>query len=66
MSVAKTIELSAESKEGFDEAIREGLARAQKTIDNVHQARIKDQVILLRDGKADCYRVDMTITFDLK
>ena len=35
MSVAKVMEITAESPESFDHAIRTGLARASKTLRNI-------------------------------
>jgi flavin-binding protein dodecin len=63
MSVAKVIELSAESPEGFEAAVREGIARASKTLKNVKAAWIKHQQVVVENGKVTSYRVDMKVTF---
>ncbi len=67
MSVARFTEIKASSSKSFDAAIREGLARAQKTLENVTSAWIQDQEIML-DGKGEIaeYRVHMKVTFVLK
>jgi hypothetical protein len=66
MTVARFTEIKASSSKSFDEAIREGLARAQKTLDNVKSAWIQDQEIMLDDkGEIAEYRVHMKITFVL-
>jgi flavin-binding protein dodecin len=53
-TVARITEISAQSTEGFEEAIRVGLARAQKTLRNVRSAWIKEQ------------RVSLEVTFILE
>ncbi len=66
MSVAKITEISSQSPKSFDEAIRNGLARASKTIHNIQNAWVKEQEVVL-DGKGGItnYRVTMKLTFVL-
>ena len=67
MTVAKVSEIKASSPVSFDEAIREGLARANKTLKNLKSAWVKDFEVRL-DEKGDIaeYRVLMRITFVLE
>ncbi len=67
MSIARITEIKASSQVSFDDAIKTGLARASKTLDNVRSAWISSQEVLL-DGKGDIteYRVLMKVTFILK
>lgn len=66
MTVAKTIEISAQSTKGFDAAIQEGIESANKTIDNLESVWVKDQKVLIgNDGKPESYRVHMMATFKL-
>lgn len=66
MSVARTTEITATSTKSFDDAIRQGLARATKTLDNVKAAWVKDQEVKLNDGEISEYKVDLKITFVLR
>ncbi len=66
MSIAKVTEITASSKVGFDDAIKVGIARAAKTIDEIRGAWINEQNVVVRDGKVTEYRVNMRITFVLK
>jgi flavin-binding protein dodecin len=66
MSVAKTIEISAESADSFDAAIKSGIEKAGSTVDNIQSAWIKDQIVLTEKGKVRAYRVHMMVTFGLK
>jgi len=65
MSVAKIIELSSESTEGFEDAITQGIARAAKTIHGIKSAWVKAQQVVVEQGKVTLYRVDLKITFVL-
>ena len=65
MSVARVTEISSTSTQSFEDAIRQGLARATKTLRNVRGAWIKEQQVRLRDGKVAGYQVNMQITFVL-
>jgi flavin-binding protein dodecin len=66
MSVAKVTEIIASSKKSFDDAIKTGLERADKTIDNIKSAWVKDQYVEFKNGKIQEYRVIMMLTFLLK
>lgn len=66
MSVAKVTEIIASSPAGFEDAIQEGIKRADKTLDNVRGAWIKDQKVVVEKGKITEYRVTMRVSFILK
>ncbi len=65
MSVAKVSEISSTSKVSFEDAIKQGLERAQKTLRNVKSAWIKEQHVRLENGKVSEYQVNMMLTFIL-
>lgn len=66
MSVAKVTEIKVSSPKGFDAAIQEGIARANKTLKNVKSAWIKDyEVMVDANGQISEYRVLMRVTFIL-
>lgn len=65
MSVARVTEISSTSTKSFEDAIQQGLARANKTLRNVRSAWIKEQTVEINGGKASGYRVNMMITFVL-
>jgi flavin-binding protein dodecin len=66
MSVAKVTEIIADSKESFDDAVRKGVERAAKTLDNVTAAWVQDQNVKVEKGKITRYRVHLKVTFVLK
>jgi dodecin len=65
MTVARVSEISSTSDVSFEDAIKQGVARANKTLRNVKGAWIKEQQIDLDDGKVTRYRVNMLVTFVL-
>jgi flavin-binding protein dodecin len=67
MSVAKVTEIKVSSPTSFDDAIKEGIIRANKTLKNVKSAWVKDfEVTLDNDGKIAEYRILMKVTFILE
>ena len=65
MSVAKVSEISSTSKTSFEDAIQQGLARANKTIRNIKSLWIKEQQVRVTGGKISEYQVNMLVTFTL-
>lgn len=63
MSVAKTIELTARSTVSFEDAIRQGIDRANDTVTDIRQAWVMAQKVLLADGSIAEYQVDLKVTF---
>ena len=66
MSVARVIELSATSDQGFEEAINEGIQRATNTLRNVESAWVKDMNVEIQNNQVTGYRVHLAITFVLE
>jgi flavin-binding protein dodecin len=63
--VGKVTEITSTSKKGFEDAIAQGLARANKTIRNVKSAWVKEQTVRVTNGKVTEYQVNMLVTFVL-
>ena len=66
MSVARVTEISAVSEEGFEDAIRQAIARATKTLRNVEGAWVKDQNVMIEEGNITGYKVNLEVTFVLE
>jgi flavin-binding protein dodecin len=65
MSVAKNIEITSTSPVGFEDAIKKGIERASKTIDNIRGAWIKEQKVDVENGSVSHFSVTMIVTFVL-
>ena len=67
MSVAKVSEIIASSPSSFDDALKIGIARAHKTLNNLKSAWVESQQVTLDDnGQILEYRVQLKITFILE
>lgn len=65
MSVARVTEISASSKVSFEDAMKVGLDRANKTLRNVKGAWVKEHKVTVNGGKVSEYQVNMLVTFVL-
>ncbi len=66
MTVAKVTEIKVSSPISFDDAIKEGIIRANKTLKNVKSAWVKDfEVTVDNKGQIAEYRILMKVTFIL-
>ena len=65
MSFAKTIEMTAESRKGFEDAIHKGIEKANTTLDQVRSVWVEDQMVTLKNGETDQFRVRLKVTFEL-
>ena len=66
MTVARITEISSISKKGFEDAIAQGVARANKTLKNLKGAWVKDQEVTIEKGKVTGYKVILKVTFVLE
>ena len=65
MPVAKVSEISATSPKSFEDAMNQGLDRANKTLRNVKSAWVKEQQVRVTNGRIAEYQVNMLVTFVL-
>jgi len=65
MSVAKVIEISAESNNSFEDAIKSGIAQASKSVHGIKGAWVNGQQAVVDQGKVVKYRVDLKVSFVL-
>lgn len=66
MAVASVSKVTASSPENFDAAVREGLARASKTLRGITGLHVVEQKASVNQGKIAEYRVTMELTFVLE
>lgn len=64
-TVARVVEISAESGTSFDDAVSTGVERAARTLRNIRSAWIKEQHVDVTDGHITGYRVHLLVTFVL-
>lgn len=66
MAVARVTTLTASSPKGFEEAIAEGLKRANATIRGITGLEVLSQKAKVVKGKITEYRVTFNLTFVLE
>jgi len=65
MSVARITEISSSSNESFEDAIKQGVARAAETLHGIRSAWVKEQEVQVENGQISAYKVIIKITFVL-
>jgi hypothetical protein len=66
MAVASVTRITAASPEGFDDAVREGVERANKTLRGITGIHVLEQKAKVSNGRIDEFRVTMEVTFVLE
>jgi dodecin len=66
MSIARVTEITAASNTGLEDAIRNGIARADKTLEKIEGAWVQQITLKCEDGEIKEWRVNMKVTFLLK
>lgn len=66
MTVAKTIEIISDSSTSFEDAVKEGIAKASETVDGIQSAWVKDTEVGVTGNHVTEWRVKLKITFVVK
>ena len=65
MTVARITEISSVSTVSLQDAIVQGIDRANQTLKNLKGAWVKDQEVTIDNGKVTGYKVILKVTFIL-
>jgi dodecin len=65
MSVLKVIEVMASSAESWEDAVREAVNTASKTVKGIRSVYVQDQSAVVRDNAVVEFRATCKITFEL-
>jgi dodecin len=66
MAVAKTIEIISSSSTSFEDAVKQGVAKASETVDSIQGAWVKDTEVGVSGNQVTEWRVRLKITFVVK
>lgn len=66
MSVAKTIEIISSSSESIEDAVRQGIAKADESLDRIRGVWVKDIEAQVEGGQVTEWRTRLHLTFVLK
>ena len=65
-SIAKVIEVIAESDKSWDDAVKNALAEAARTVDDIKEIWVSGMKAIVENNKVVRYRLTAKITFVLK
>ena len=66
MSIVKVIELLAESNESWEDATRQALQEASKTVHNIKSIYIKEMQAVVKNNNIAAFRINAKIYFELE
>ena len=66
MSVLKVIEILASSPTSWEEATRNAVAEASKSVKNIKSCYVKEHSTVVKDGTISEFRVNVKITFKVE
>lgn len=65
MSVLKVIELLASSEESWEDAVKNAVATASKTIKGIRSVYVQDQSAMVNNNQVVEFRVNVKISFEI-
>ena len=66
MAVLKVIEVLANSDESWEDATKNAVKEASKSVKNIRSVYVKEQSAIVKDGNNTEFRVNVKITFEVK
>jgi len=66
MSVMKVIEVMASSTKNWEEATKNAVAHASKSIKHIRSAFVQSQSVVINNNNIEEFRVNVKITFEVK
>lgn len=63
MGIVKVIEVIAHSDVSFDDAVKQAVAEASKSVRNIDSVYVKDMKCHVKDGKISTYGVICKVSF---
>ncbi len=66
MGVAKIIELIGESKLDWEDAVKDAVSKASKTVDNITGVEVLNLTANVEDGKVVEYKANVKLAFGVR
>lgn len=63
MSIVKVIEVIASSEKGFDDAVKNAVVQASKTVNNIESVYVENMKCKVEDNEIISYGVNAKISF---
>ena len=65
MAVMKVIEVMANSDKSWEDATRQAIRHASKSVKQIKSAFVQSQSVVVKDGDVAEFRVNLKITFEV-
>ena len=66
MAILKVIEVMADSSKSWEDAARNAVSHASKSVKYIKSAFVQSQSVVVKDNNVTDYRVNVKITFEVK
>ncbi|QIE60170.1 dodecin domain-containing protein [Rasiella rasia] len=66
MAIIKVIEVMANSTESFEDAVKNAVKQAGKSVKNIRSAYVNEQSVNVSGDQVTEYRVNVKISFEVK
>ncbi|GGX13883.1 dodecin family protein [Aquimarina muelleri] len=66
MAIIKVIEVLANSEKSWEDATKNAVKQASKSVKNIKSAYIVDQSVVVREDEVTEFRVNLKISFEVK
>ena len=66
MAIIKVIEVLANSKESWEDATKNAVKQASKSVKNIKSAYVAEQSVVVNDDNVTEFRVNLKISFEVK
>jgi flavin-binding protein dodecin len=66
MAILKVIEVMADSSKSWEDAAKNAVQHASKSVNHIKSAFVQSQSVVVKDGDVTDYRVNVKITFEVK
>lgn len=66
MNIIKSIELVGSSKKSFDDAVKQAITEAKKTLRNIRRIEVLDFEVLMENDKISLYQAHIKLYFTIE
>lgn len=66
MAIIKVIEVMANSEKSWEDATRNAIKQASKSVKNIRSAYVAEQSVVVKDDDVSEYRVNLKLSFEVK
>ncbi len=66
MAIMKVIEIMSNSTESWEDATKNAITRASKSVKGIKSAYVQSQSVVVSESKVTEFRVNLKVTFEVK